>query len=169
VSFCKGSCEIVLDLLFKFFAWFDNTEEEFGWDAKSKDTINVSSHDFQMNKSLEEFLEIVLACVHHLDLSSVEIQFKFSLKSLVFHILLNIIVESLSLESIFLKKSYVIKSLVLESCNSIQLIVFLVELMEGICTSWNNTWHNNGSFMFMESSLDFSINNFFCCISIFSI
>jgi len=143
VSFCKGSCEIVLDLLFKFLAWFDNTEEEFGWDAKSKDTINVSSHDFQMNKSLEEFLEVVLACVHHLNLRSIEIQLKFSLKSLIFHILLNIIIESLSLESVLLEKSYVIKSLVLESCDSIELIVIIVGLIEEFGTSWNNTRHNN--------------------------
>jgi len=41
----------------------NNTHEEFWWNTKSQNTINVSPHDFKMHKSLEKLSKIEEASV----------------------------------------------------------------------------------------------------------
>ena len=48
--------------------WLDDSHEEFRWDAESQNTIDKGSHDLKMKQSLEQFLKVVEAHVHYLDI-----------------------------------------------------------------------------------------------------
>lgn len=162
----KSGGQFVHYLSIRFSSWLDNTHEELWWDTESKDTINESSHDLQVEKSIEQLLEVVEAGVHDLHVIRVLVSLKFGEKLHVLVVLITVEIEKSRLESILFENSYIVSSLISHDSDSPELVSIWVIMSQVLVTIWNNTWHVHKLFMLLELELEFLLNNCFLLLFI---
>jgi len=127
--------------LITLWIWFNYPHEELWWNPKSQHSINVGSHDFKMHQCLKQFCEIMESHIQDFQAQAGHVYVKLRFKFLIFDVLLNVISEFLSCESIFLEYSDVIIYLCHCASNSPKLIAFRVFLIEISMANWHYSWH----------------------------
>jgi hypothetical protein len=60
-------------------SWLNDSQEKLRRNTESKNSVDICPHDFEMEKSLEKFLEIEEANIHDLDIQVLQIDLQLAL------------------------------------------------------------------------------------------
>ena len=160
--FCECCGQFAHYFLVSISLWLEYTHEELWWDTESEYTIDESSHDLQMEETIEELLEVEVAHVHDLHVVVLQINLQLREVLLVLQVLFTVEIEHSRLISVLLEDSNEVSSLFLHNSQSPKLVSIWVCLIQELVAAWNNSWHVHLFDVHSELMLVFFLCN--CCL-----
>lgn len=134
----EGISQFLFDFLFTLFGWLNESHKEHWWYAESQDAFNECSHDFQVDQSLEQFLEVVEALGEKSFVAVSQLVLQSGFQFLVGSVLVAIKFKLLGLESVLLEKSDVVRSHVCHAGYTEKLVALDVFVAKILVTFRNN-------------------------------